>query len=32
MIGETVATHTGLHTGASDLFDTFQAGLRTDDN
>jgi hypothetical protein len=32
MIGETVATHTGLHTEASGLFDAFQASRRTDDN
>ena len=35
MIGEVVATHTehtGLPTGASGLFDAFQASRRTDDN
>ncbi|HJN45448.1 MAG: carboxylesterase family protein [Vicinamibacterales bacterium] len=30
-IGETVATHTDLHTGASDLFDAFQASRRAEE-
>ncbi len=31
-IGETVATHRGLHVGASELFDGFQESRRTDEN